>query len=81
LSENFDLMSSYNDETSKTTPSTNYQRNKYHTLNLPQQQSLNLNFGKLEKVSDFNAEFMENLEDFSPSWRKGIDEMNKSIIV
>ena len=29
------------------------------------------------KVHDFNDEFLENYEDFSPSWRREVDKMNQ----
>ena len=33
------------------------------------------------KKSDFNDEFMDLYEEFSPSWRKEADEMNSSNII
>ena len=54
---------------------------KIKNLNKNKFYSAPLGFGKnLEKLpkqaADFNEEFMENYEDFSPSWRKEADKMN-----
>ena len=45
--------------------------------NIPQLKNLNLN---VAKNFDFQQEFLENYDDFSPSWRKEVDKMQKSKI-
>jgi hypothetical protein len=42
---------------------------------LTQKNNLNLNLNVLPKF-DFNQEFMENADDFSPSWREGCRKIN-----
>lgn len=37
-----------------------------------------LNFANLPKHSDFNEEFLENYDEFSPSWRKEVDKIKLS---
>ena len=45
-------------------------------------QSLKMNDLNLKKIPnntihDFNQEFLENYNDFSPSWRREVDKMNQ----
>ena len=53
----------------------NKQNNLKNNLNVIKPNSkLNLNF---DKNKDFNEEFLENYDEFSPSWRKEADKMRQ----
>ena len=59
--------------------------NKYHNKNICTEKNCffinNLNLIKKkenkESISDFNQEFLKNVDNFSESWRKGVEKMMK----
>jgi len=51
--------------------------NEFSEINLQKDNRLSLNLEKL-KPKNFQDEFLENYEEFSLSWRKEVEKMNKS---
>lgn len=65
------IKSNFNNNTSPNVQSNNTfpLKSKKSSVN-----SINLNDSKLSKIKDYNSEFMEKYDEYSESWRNGIDQ-------